>query len=106
MSSCCLLLIVSILASAIAGNGSVAFTFSFSHSSRRNPSSTAMRMSSNRRDFLNNFGVLASGALVAGFSGNANALDFDAFEKGEVRIISLSYNKLLAGTKRDGTFVI
>jgi hypothetical protein len=36
---------------------------------------------SNRRNFLNNIGIVAAGALVPTIS---NALDFDAFEKGLV----------------------
>ena len=48
------------------------------------PSSTSTAMASGRRDFLDNLSKVAAGAILVGASESANALDFDAFEKGEV----------------------
>ena len=41
-------------------------------------------MTADRRNFLNNISKVAAGAVLVGFGNNANALDFDAFEKGEI----------------------
>ncbi|KAL7543995.1 hypothetical protein ACHAWF_007504 [Thalassiosira exigua] len=50
------------------------------------PSSTSTSMVPDRRDFLTDLSKAATGALLVGFTGTAaNALDFDAFEKGEIK---------------------
>ncbi|KAL9178771.1 hypothetical protein ACHAXT_003902 [Thalassiosira profunda] len=70
-----------------AGNGAFAFAPAGpAHISTRQgaPSSTSIAMSAGRRNFLDNLSKFAAGAILVGASESANALDFDAFEKGEV----------------------
>mmetsp|Transcript_24388 Transcript_24388/g.51444 ORF Transcript_24388/g.51444 Transcript_24388/m.51444 type:complete len:142 (+) Transcript_24388:130-555(+) len=76
-----------LLSSLLAGNGILAFA---PVAPARSSSSSLKMMDSSsspdRRNFLNNFGTLAAGAIFVGVAGvnDANALDFDAFEKAEI----------------------
>ncbi|EJK65948.1 hypothetical protein THAOC_13151 [Thalassiosira oceanica] len=76
--------VVLIPACAVLLAGSDAFAPAVQPQSAR-VSSTQIGMSNvDRREFASRFAILASGAVLAGDIVGANALDFDAFEKGEV----------------------
>mmetsp|Transcript_7012 Transcript_7012/g.15475 ORF Transcript_7012/g.15475 Transcript_7012/m.15475 type:complete len:148 (+) Transcript_7012:52-495(+) len=70
----------------LAGNGAQAFTnTAISRPCTASSSSAVMMTSDSRRSFLGEFSKVAAGAAIVGFTGSAaNALDFDAFEKGEI----------------------
>lgn len=82
---------ITIAVAAMAGSGNVK-AFAPSHTSPRCPlqmsaSENDIGVSSGRRDVLNHFGkFVATAALtsIVGSGGEANALDFDSFEKGQI----------------------
>ena len=89
MSPRSFLLAAAIVSASVSGNGVAAFTSSPSSSIITLSSSsytTSLSMSSSRRNFLNNLApTIAAGAIFIASSNNpANALDFDAFENGEI----------------------
>ena len=75
------LLIKATILSVVVGQ-SLCFTTS-SSSTIATSSSTKLMAESSRRNFINNFGAIAAGSIVS-LPSVTNALDFDAFEKGEV----------------------
>ena len=82
MSCRSILLVASVFA---AGNGALAFTPAARPCTSSSSSTSSLMATSDRRNFINNFSIAAAGAMLVGINTNAaNALDFDAFEKGIV----------------------